>query len=159
MCDQHETRFIGLCPVNQTNCIRFTSGCKYTNPCTPDAILNDKMFYSDPCADPETFIQCNHFGVAEVLSCGGRKLWNQDTHTCVYKYVHNVLLGSEVANISNPCLHNHEEHAYFPYPLEPAKYIFCDAKGNAFESTCRSGIWNQQTKSCMQSSPQIVPIG
>ena len=159
MCDRNEHRFVGLCPSNQTSCMRFTSGCKYTNPCTPEAIANGEHFFSDPCADPQTYVQCSQFGVAEALNCGFNKLWNQNTHACVYKYVHSVLLGIDVGNISNPCLYNHEEHAYFPFPQQPSKYIFCDANGNAFESSCRSGTWNQQTKSCEQSSPQGVPIG
>ena len=158
MCDQNRNQFIGLCPVNQSVCVQLTSGCKYANPCTRDAVLIGKLHHSDPCGDPETYILCSHFGVAEVLNCGDRKLWHQDTKVCVFKYVHNVLLGTEVTTIPNPCLHNHQPHAYFPYPHDSAKYIFCDADGNAFESRCRQGIWNQQTQTCVSIAPP-VPIG
>ena len=159
MCDQNRKQYIGLCPVNQSNCVQFTSGCKYSNPCSPDAILDNKQYFGDPCGDPESYIRCSQFGVAEVLSCGGNKFWNQDRKTCVFKYVHNVLLGTDDPTLSNPCLHNHEVHAYFPYPNDPAKYIFCDADGNAFESKCHTGLWNEQTRTCVEKAPQTHPVG
>lgn len=159
MCDQNRNQYIGLCPVNQTNCIQFTSGCKYSNPCSPDAMLKKDLYFVDPCAESERYIQCSHLGIAEVLYCGERKFWNPDTKACVYKYVHNVFLGTENSNISNPCLHSTADHVYFPYPHEPTKYIFCDSKGNAFESACHGELWNQQTRTCIKSSPQFVTVG
>lgn len=158
MCDQHDQAFVGLCPVSQSKCVQITSGCKYSNPCTSDALLDSKLSHNDPCGNQSNYIACTHFGFARLSECAPERIWNQDTNYCVFKNVRNTTaVGSPaILTITNPCIHEHADHVYFPYPDDFNKYIFCDNHGNAFAQKCRKGHWNQQTKSCTTVAPPNI---
>lgn len=156
LCDRDDSTYLGLCPVMLPGCTQFTSGCKYTNPCTKEALLTGEMEHIDPCAEANVHVTCTHQGVAEVMHCPTYRMWNEDTKHCVSEYVHDPRTNTFYKNITNPCIHSHEEHAYFPFPSNPAMYIFCDLHGDAFASTCRVGVWNEQMKSCTEKSAQLL---
>lgn len=155
MCDQHAQAFVGLCPVNQSQCTQNTSGCQYSNPCTSHAILDGHLLHNDPCGSQSHHIACTHFGVALISTCRTGQTWNQDSQACVFKYVHDssVIGNPAVTSIYNPCIHEHADHVYFPYPGDSKKYILCDIRGNAFALLCGDGQWNQQTKTCIRVAP------
>lgn len=159
MCDQHDQAFVGLCPVGSLNCHQITSGCKYSNPCTRDAVLNGRLSHNDPCGNQSNYLTCTHFGIAQFSQCPLERVWNQDTNFCVFRYVHNAsAIGANamVTSIDNPCIHEHQDHVYFPFPGDVNKYILCDIRGNAYVNKCRDGRWNQQTKTCTTVSPPDV---
>ncbi|XP_045188626.2 uncharacterized protein LOC123546436 [Mercenaria mercenaria] len=158
MCDQHDQAFVGLCPIEKLPCVQISSGCKYTNPCTSEATLSGKMYHNNPCGNQTDYITCTHFGVAQRSACPPERIWNGDTSFCVFKHVHDSsAIGiPAITGIDNPCIHEHADHVYFPYPGDTSKYILCDIHGNAFANKCRDGHWNQQTKTCTTVSPPNV---
>jgi hypothetical protein len=159
MCDQHDTIFVGLCPIETLPCRQMGSGCTYSNPCANKGLLNGDMYHNDPCGNQSVYVTCTHFGIALRSTCSLGRIWNDDTSSCVFKDVrNNTAIGmTGIAGISNPCIHEHSDHVYFPYPGDIGKYIFCDSHGNAFAKTCTTGHWNQQTKTCTEVKlPNII---
>lgn len=156
MCDQHGKLFEGLCPIEKLPCVQTGSGCTYSNPCfNNEGLLNGDVHHNDPCGNQTVHVTCTHFGIALRSSCSFGRIWNEDTAACVFKEVHNsTSVGiAGITGISNPCIHEHTDHVYFPYPGDSSKYIFCDEYGNAFANTCSAGHWNQQTKTCTDVKP------
>jgi len=116
-------------------------------------MINDgNLDHIDPCADAAVHVTCTRQGIAEVMKCPTMRIWNEDTRHCVSEHVHDPKTNTYYTNMTNPCIHSHEEHTYFPFPSNSTMYILCDKNGEAFASTCREGVWNQQTKMCTAKS-------
>ncbi|KAH3791329.1 uncharacterized protein LOC127836820 [Dreissena polymorpha] len=159
MCDQADNLYVGICPVGITSCVHTSSGCKYSNPCSPELLLSGVRSQMEPCGNQSNYVTCTSLGVAEVTSCPPAQVWNHDTARCVFKYVHAITgIGSNAddQSVVNPCIHAHEDHMYFPYPGASNKYIFCDHYGNAYAQTCRSGVWNEQMKICTDVNANVL---
>lgn len=123
------------------------------NPCTPENIINQNMFFPYP-GNEQAYIECYNLPyVASVKLCPEHHYWSQPYLTCLYRDV--VILNptptteSYHTNAPNPC--NTQPGLYF-YPIanEPTKYIHCDDFGDAFEKTCPDHkVWNQDVLQCV----------
>lgn len=156
MCDRSDNTFLGLCPVGLGSCTQFTSGCKYANPCTLEALNGGKLHHEDPCGNLDKYVTCTQQGVSEVISCPPNRIWNEDTSHCVFEAVYDPKANTFYTNVTNPCTHAHGEHVYFPFPSKPSMYIFCNQFGDAYASTCKDGVWNEQMRACTQKSTSLV---
>ncbi|XP_062602682.1 uncharacterized protein LOC134264402 [Saccostrea cucullata] len=123
------------------------------NPCTPENIINQNMFFPYP-GNEQAYIECYNLPyVASVKLCPEHHYWSQKYLTCLYRDV--VILNptptteSYHTNAANPC--NTVPGLYF-YAIanEPTKYIHCDDFGDAFEKTCpEHKVWNQSVLQCV----------
>ncbi|XP_045165186.1 period circadian protein-like [Mercenaria mercenaria] len=55
------------------------------NPCTPETIAANKLFFPHP--DSTKFIQCDLWGDVFVVSCPAGLVWNQYSETCASAFV------------------------------------------------------------------------
>lgn len=123
------------------------------NPCTPENIINNHMFFPYP-GNNQAYIECYNLPyVASVKLCPEHHYWSQKYLTCLYSDV--VILNptptteSYHTNAANPC--NSLPNVYFyAIPNEPTKYIHCDDFGDAFEKTCPDNkVWNEDVLQCV----------
>ncbi|XP_052780489.1 uncharacterized protein LOC128217390 [Mya arenaria] len=73
------------------NLVALTGLLNGANPCTPEAINAQSLFFSHP--DPTKFIQCDLQGNAFVQRCPSSLVWNQYFKTCVSQLATFTLTG------------------------------------------------------------------
>ncbi|XP_045166832.1 probable endochitinase [Mercenaria mercenaria] len=62
-----------------------------TNPCTPQAVQSNNLFFPHP--DPTKFIHCDLVGNAYVMQCPAALVWSQLTSNCQSPYTAATLNG------------------------------------------------------------------
>ncbi|XP_071095868.1 uncharacterized protein [Haliotis cracherodii] len=122
------------------------------NPCTAARISNNELYFPHPY-DNTMFIRCDLTGDMYVTQCPGQKRYIADSHVCGTEHavINNNKKPIVTNNISNPCTLNEirNNHMYFPYPGNLAKYIHCDPSGMPWENSCQDGfLWFQDAQTC-----------
>lgn len=72
-------------PVTTTHTVRVTTTAIPRNPCKPNAMTTDQLFYPHP--DPHKFYQCDLWGDAFENTCPPNLIWNDFSKTCSSSYL------------------------------------------------------------------------
>lgn len=72
-------------PVTTTHTVRVTTTAIPRNPCKPNAMTTDQLFYPHP--DPHKFYQCDLWGDVFENTCPPNLIWNDFSKTCSSSYL------------------------------------------------------------------------
>lgn len=116
-----------------------------SNPCTVEAIRRRQFYFANP-SDISSFIQCNEWGTAFLVSCPNNTAWSQQAYTCAHH-------SSAISPAINPCNYSENNQLYFANPGNRKSFIQCDMNGNAFIVQCPFGtVWSQASLGCVDDS-------
>ncbi|XP_052790358.1 uncharacterized protein LOC128224524 isoform X2 [Mya arenaria] len=97
------------------------------NPCTRQAILDNKLFFPFP-GNLSKFIHCDIWGKAWERICTPGEVWSQWAVACV------------LPSLLNPCDRPNVDITFmYRHPCDATKYLQCDARGTAYVVPCELG--------------------
>ncbi|KAL4232534.1 hypothetical protein ACF0H5_007226 [Mactra antiquata] len=134
-----------------------------SNPCLNNVL--SRLNFPHP-SDPTKFLQCGTFSRLFVVQCPANEVYDQATTSCVKKQ--SVVVSQPLVNpvaqygMANPCSAKNilVGRLFFSVPSNQAKFIQCDANGNAFVLTCPNNtLWSQNIQSCVCVTKNGIVVG